>query len=145
MADLDKTKPFGTVYGSGFSYKFEQDGLYFDSAGNEVHGDGKPVSIQEKIERKRKEVEAVEAKKKRLLAKEMEALREKEAELEEESHKLYVKEAAKKIHLLSQKMEDMRTKSDYQEALKLIGYPYEEDAHKSELEAILEEIFVEAG
>lgn len=33
---LDRTKPFGTVHGSGDRRQFEQDGRFFDSDGEEV-------------------------------------------------------------------------------------------------------------
>lgn len=34
---LDRKKPFGTVFGFA-GHSFEQDGKYFDNAGNEVGG-----------------------------------------------------------------------------------------------------------
>lgn len=36
MATLDRSRSYGTVYGAGPAHAFEQDGIVFDFAGNEV-------------------------------------------------------------------------------------------------------------
>lgn len=42
MATLDKSKPFGEVYGPA-PYRFEQNGKYFSAQGFEVDEKGTPV------------------------------------------------------------------------------------------------------
>ena len=60
--DLDESRSYGTIYGTGMNHSFEQDGRFFDSQGREVHEDGTPVTTKEKIDRKRKELESLEVK-----------------------------------------------------------------------------------
>lgn len=38
MTKLDRSRPFGEASGGGISHRYEQDGLYFDAAGNQVGG-----------------------------------------------------------------------------------------------------------
>ncbi len=43
MAQLDKSKPYGTVHGDVTGKRFEQGGVYFDGEGNEI---GAPPKVR---------------------------------------------------------------------------------------------------
>jgi len=43
MADLNKKKPYGTIYGKHFA-SYEQDNKYFDHAGKEIKAEKKSES-----------------------------------------------------------------------------------------------------
>lgn len=56
-AKLDRTRPFGEVYGQ-FGYRYEQDGKRFDAAGNEV---GAPAGEKPKAASPTSDVSAIDA------------------------------------------------------------------------------------
>lgn len=143
--DLDQSKPYGTVFGTGYSYLYVQDERFFDSDGSEVHENGEPVTTQEKIERRRKEIDGLEVQKKKMLQDEMKKLSDQQAEIQEEANKIYIKDAAKKIHAISDKMDDLRTAKDYRDALDMLEFPYDPAATKGDLVKTLEAIIEAAG
>lgn len=51
MAKLDRSRSFGSVYGSGAGHSFEQDGRLFDHDGNEV-GQSRQKSDQKQAKQK---------------------------------------------------------------------------------------------
>jgi len=140
--DLDQSRHYGEVIGQGVPWKYEQDGRFFDSQGMEIHKEtGQRVSREEKVARVKIELEKNEAKKKKLLMEEMEVLEQKEKDLREASEEIYINDAAANLHLIHDKIDDIKTKTGAMEVLDILGYPYDKDAHYKTLRAILEKIF----
>lgn len=44
MKTLDRSRPYGVVYGGGVKHAFEQDGIEFDAEGNSGVEDEKPAA-----------------------------------------------------------------------------------------------------
>lgn len=64
MAQLDKSKPHGEVFGDDPVRRFEQNGKYFDAKGDEVGADGKvtkTVIAPAKADEKKAEPTSVDA------------------------------------------------------------------------------------